>query len=341
MMRGGNTEATLVVADGPIESPPTVGRDVVGDRDAPRLLEAHARPAAPRQRGARELLGVRAAASTAGPVRVVEVPATDLAVDARQHHDRVDGDGRRLRRGHRARRRSIRSSTRSRPSLPVVPRAARRSSTGDALARRLRRPRPAIVPACARAGERCARVTAGRRVLTRGTVVIDVEACKGCDLCIDACPPRVLVMTHARASTAAATGTRCCCPAAPGARRARRSAPTSCSRSTSTTRRSSSRCNRPRNRRDHLRRDQRTHPAAARGLRGDRRGDGRRRVPVLRRLPDDAVHRGARAHGRASCRGRRRVHERRERARGDRHGVGRRGHRHAARPPAPPGRGSR
>ena len=35
----------------------------------------------------------------------------------------------------------------------------------------------------------------GAPVLTRGTVVIDVEACKGCDLCIDACPPRVLVMT--------------------------------------------------------------------------------------------------------------------------------------------------
>jgi 2-oxoglutarate ferredoxin oxidoreductase subunit delta len=32
-------------------------------------------------------------------------------------------------------------------------------------------------------------------VLTRGTVVIDVEACKGCDLCIAACPPGVLVMT--------------------------------------------------------------------------------------------------------------------------------------------------
>lgn len=32
-------------------------------------------------------------------------------------------------------------------------------------------------------------------VLTRGTVVIDIEACKGCDLCIDACPPGVLVMT--------------------------------------------------------------------------------------------------------------------------------------------------
>ena len=32
-------------------------------------------------------------------------------------------------------------------------------------------------------------------VITRGTVVIAVDACKGCDLCVDACPPRVLVMT--------------------------------------------------------------------------------------------------------------------------------------------------
>jgi len=32
-------------------------------------------------------------------------------------------------------------------------------------------------------------------VLTRGTVVINKELCKGCDLCIDACPPNVLVMT--------------------------------------------------------------------------------------------------------------------------------------------------
>lgn len=30
---------------------------------------------------------------------------------------------------------------------------------------------------------------------TRGHVVINTEACKGCDLCIDACPPDVLVMT--------------------------------------------------------------------------------------------------------------------------------------------------
>jgi len=31
--------------------------------------------------------------------------------------------------------------------------------------------------------------------VTRGTLVIDQERCKGCDLCIDACPPRVLEMT--------------------------------------------------------------------------------------------------------------------------------------------------
>jgi len=31
-------------------------------------------------------------------------------------------------------------------------------------------------------------------VLSRGTVTLDVEACKGCELCITACPPRVLTM---------------------------------------------------------------------------------------------------------------------------------------------------
>jgi 2-oxoglutarate ferredoxin oxidoreductase subunit delta len=37
--------------------------------------------------------------------------------------------------------------------------------------------------------------------LTRGTVVIDTEACKGCDLCIDACPPGVLTMTTETVNT--------------------------------------------------------------------------------------------------------------------------------------------
>ena len=30
------------------------------------------------------------------------------------------------------------------------------------------------------------------------TVTIDVERCKGCELCIPACPPRVLAMSQAR-----------------------------------------------------------------------------------------------------------------------------------------------
>jgi 2-oxoglutarate ferredoxin oxidoreductase subunit delta len=33
-------------------------------------------------------------------------------------------------------------------------------------------------------------------ILIRGTLVIDVEACKGCELCIDACPPGVLEMSE-------------------------------------------------------------------------------------------------------------------------------------------------
>ena len=32
-------------------------------------------------------------------------------------------------------------------------------------------------------------------VLTRGTVVIDIERCKGCELCIPACRPGVLSMS--------------------------------------------------------------------------------------------------------------------------------------------------
>lgn len=34
------------------------------------------------------------------------------------------------------------------------------------------------------------------RKISRGTLVIDVAACKGCELCIDACKPGVLTMTE-------------------------------------------------------------------------------------------------------------------------------------------------
>jgi 2-oxoglutarate ferredoxin oxidoreductase subunit delta len=42
--------------------------------------------------------------------------------------------------------------------------------------------------------------TAGTVTIT-GTVVIDIEACKGCDLCVQACPVDVLVMTTHRVNT--------------------------------------------------------------------------------------------------------------------------------------------
>jgi 2-oxoglutarate ferredoxin oxidoreductase subunit delta len=35
-----------------------------------------------------------------------------------------------------------------------------------------------------------------RTITSRGTVTIDVETCKGCELCIPACPPRVLSMSQ-------------------------------------------------------------------------------------------------------------------------------------------------
>jgi 2-oxoglutarate ferredoxin oxidoreductase subunit delta len=35
----------------------------------------------------------------------------------------------------------------------------------------------------------------GMTVVTRGTVTIDVERCKGCELCISACRPGVLAMS--------------------------------------------------------------------------------------------------------------------------------------------------
>jgi 2-oxoglutarate ferredoxin oxidoreductase subunit delta len=62
------------------------------------------------------------------------------------------------------------------------------------------------------------------QVTVRGTVVIDVDACKGCRLCIDACPPRVLEMTEEQVNArgyrypqlfAGCTGCRACSQVCP------------------------------------------------------------------------------------------------------------------------------
>jgi 2-oxoacid:acceptor oxidoreductase gamma subunit (pyruvate/2-ketoisovalerate family) len=80
MMRGGNTEATLVIADGAIEAPPTVADTwsaIFMHHDFSEATRAKLRP------GSLVLVNTTVFEGTfdAGEYRVVEVAATDLAVD--------------------------------------------------------------------------------------------------------------------------------------------------------------------------------------------------------------------------------------------------------------------
>ena len=185
MMRGGNTEATVVIADGPIEAPPTVGETwsaILMHHDFSEGTIARLRP------GSLVLVNSTVfEGSFDVTVLVVDVPATDIAVELGNimtasmvmlgAYSAITGlvglaalDG------------AVEASLPSYRTQHVA-RTSRRSAAGSTR--------------CPRAGRRVERgggMTA-ETVLTRGTVVIDVEACKGCDLCIDACPPRVLEMT--------------------------------------------------------------------------------------------------------------------------------------------------
>jgi Pyruvate/2-oxoacid:ferredoxin oxidoreductase gamma subunit len=80
MMRGGNTEATLVVADGPVESPPTVGSAwsaIVMHHDYSKHTFARLQP------GSVLMLNssVFERAFDRDPYVVVDIPATDIAVE--------------------------------------------------------------------------------------------------------------------------------------------------------------------------------------------------------------------------------------------------------------------
>jgi Pyruvate/2-oxoacid:ferredoxin oxidoreductase gamma subunit len=81
MMRGGETEATVIVADGPIESPPTISRTW----SAIVMHHEHAEPTCRRLRPDGVVLvnstvvGDRLAGLGLGAATVVEVPATELA----------------------------------------------------------------------------------------------------------------------------------------------------------------------------------------------------------------------------------------------------------------------
>ena len=67
MMRGGNTDATLIIGDEPVQAPPMVGIGLVGDRHAPRVRAADAGAAAARRRPGAE--HERRARPTATPRR--------------------------------------------------------------------------------------------------------------------------------------------------------------------------------------------------------------------------------------------------------------------------------
>ena len=53
------------------------------------------------------------------------------------------------------------------------------------------------VPASSEAGPERPLRAEGNEAVSRGTVTIDVDHCKGCELCIPACPPNVLTMSSA------------------------------------------------------------------------------------------------------------------------------------------------
>jgi 2-oxoglutarate ferredoxin oxidoreductase subunit gamma len=79
-MRGGNTEATVVIADGAIEAPPTVSdawSAIFMHHDFSEPTRAKLRP------GSLVLVNTTVFEGGFDPVelRVVEIPATDLAVD--------------------------------------------------------------------------------------------------------------------------------------------------------------------------------------------------------------------------------------------------------------------
>ena len=85
MMRGGNTDATLVVAEGPVQSPPTVG----AAWSAVVMHHEHAAATLSRLRPAGVVLLNSSVCAphgvgldvTESPVSVVEVAATDIAAD--------------------------------------------------------------------------------------------------------------------------------------------------------------------------------------------------------------------------------------------------------------------
>ena len=197
MMRGGNTDATLVLADSRVQRRRRWTRP---GRRRPCTTSSPGRPGGGRVRR-------RASSSSNSSVWEGRRPGGPHGGGRarhrpgrrrRQRHRGGHGDaGRAVHRDRRRVARSLRDAARA--SVPAY-----RSQHLELNERALEIGAGAlpglVTEAWPRppwgAGPRTAAAwLRARTVLTRGTVVIDVDACKGCELCIDACPPGVLVMT--------------------------------------------------------------------------------------------------------------------------------------------------
>ena len=238
-MRGGNTDSTVVIGDAPIEAPPIVSRAWSAIVMSLQFWEPGSRGTGMSRKlepGGLVLLNSSLAAD-GGPDReryeVVDVPASEIASRAGRElgqsmvmmgaYAKVTGVV------------GVESLVEgmSQSIARVPPPAHRRQRPHDP--RRPRSPRSAPRAVLGRANGGAGAVN----ILTRGTVTIAVDRCKGCELCIPACPPDVLVdVGGPQRSTASAI--RCCIPAARAARRARWCAPTGCSRCFASTTRSTS-----------------------------------------------------------------------------------------------------
>ena len=82
MMRGGATEATVVVADGPVEAPPTVALDLVGRPHAPRVRRRRSWPGSTRTVWCSSTPAWSTGPTWPADARWSRCPATDIAARA-------------------------------------------------------------------------------------------------------------------------------------------------------------------------------------------------------------------------------------------------------------------
>ncbi len=234
-MRGGNSDAFLVIADAPVAAPPVVG----SAWGALVMHHEHAQAVWPKLdaggAGRRQQLGRRS-----------RVPPGQRGGDRRRrpgsrHRDRLSVR-RSPHRSYWSARSVARTGIVSREALlwprrpGVLPSyrgeaAAANGARPRAWTRHRRRPATRLDTD----GGELVTSTGNEPIRVRGTVVIDIEACKGCDLCIEACKPAVLSHDLRITPTLAATGSPCSWPAAPPAERAPTCVPTSASRCSAST----------------------------------------------------------------------------------------------------------